>query len=184
VNRVYEAALVTWRALIALAAVAITAGPARAAPPAAAAPGPLPSSIVLFVDADDDDADGVPDRDQAAAARASAEVQWLEAGAGSKEGLRAISGKGVRVLSGGGAFSEGSPPSELDARFGLLGVAAGAARLEFTSGTLDASIYEMMALDGDGAPVDMVASHASLSRTLPKSLLPKEDREIGETDAL
>jgi hypothetical protein len=42
----------------------------------------------------------------------------------------------------------------------------------------------MRALDGDGARVDMVASHASLSRTLPKSLLPKEEREIGETDAL
>src|SRR4030095_9620314 len=78
----------------------------------------------------------------------------------------------------------GSPPGELDARFGLVGVHPGAARVELTSGTLDASIYEMMALDGDGATVDMVASHASLSRTLPRSLLPKEDRGPSETDAL
>jgi hypothetical protein len=184
VSRVFEAASVTWRALLALTAVAISAGPARAAPRSARVPEPLPTSIVLFVDADDDDGDGIVDRDQAAMARASAEVQWLDAGSGTKEGLRAISGKGLRVLSGGGAFAEGSPPLDLDTRFGLLGVAAGAARLEFTSGTLDARIYEMMALDGAGARVDMVASHASLSRTLPKSLLPKEDREIGETDAL
>jgi hypothetical protein len=181
---VFEAASVRWRALLALTAVVITAASARAAPRPTHVPGPLPSSIVLFVDADDDDDDGIVDRDQAAAARSSAEVQWLEPRSGSKEALRAISGKGVRVLSGGGAFAEGSPPSELDARFGLLGVAAGAARLEFSSGTLDARIYEMRALDGDGARVDMVASHASLSRTLPKSLLPKEDRELGETDAL
>src|SRR5690606_26502284 len=67
---------------------------------------------------------------------------------------------------------------------GLLGVEAGAARVELTSGTVDARIYEMMAFDGDGARVDMVASHASLSRTLPRSLLPKEDRGLGDGDAL
>jgi hypothetical protein len=140
--------------------------------------------MVLFVDADDDDDDGILDRDQAAAARPSAEVQWLDTGAGGRQGLRAIRGKGVRVLSGGGAFAEGSPPRELDARFGLLGVSAGDAHVELTSGVLAARIYEVMALDGDGARVDMVASHASLSRTLPRSLLPKEDRGLSETDAL
>lgn len=172
------------RALLALSALAFHASVARAAPRQAPAPGPLPSSVVLFVDADDDDDDGVLDRDQAAAARASAEVQWLESEKGAKHGLRAIRGKGVRVLSGGSALAEGSPPRDLDARFGLLGVAAGAARLELTSGTLEARIYEMMAFDGDGVRVDMVASHASLSRTLPRSLLPKEDRAVGDGDAL
>jgi hypothetical protein len=172
------------RAGLALAALALSSGVARAAPRQRPVPGPLPSSVVLFVDADDDDDDGVLDRDQAAAARSSAEVQWLGAEAGAKHGLRAIRGKGVRVLSGGGAFSEGSPPRDLDARFGLLGVEAGAARLELSTGTLDARIYEMMAFDGDGARVDMVASHASLSRTLPRSLLPKEDRGLGDGDAL
>jgi hypothetical protein len=170
--------------VLAFAAFALGAGVAHAAPRQSPAPGPLPSSVVLFVDADDDDDDGVLDRDQAAAARSSAEVQWLGAEAGAKRGLRAIRGKGVRVLSGGGAFSEGSPPRDLDARFGLLGVEAGAARLELSSGTLDASIYEMMAFDGAGARVDMVASHASLSRTLPRSLLPKEDRGLDDGDAL
>jgi hypothetical protein len=184
VKCVLKSASATGRVLVALAAVVLTAVPARAAPRPTVTPGPLPSSVVLFVDGDDDDADGVLDRDQAAAARASAEVQWLEGEGGVQNGLRAIRGKGVRVLSGGGALAEGSPPSQLDARFGLLGVEAGAARVELTSGTLDARIYEMMALDGDGARVDMVASHASLSRTLPRSLLPKEDRGVSETDAL
>jgi hypothetical protein len=160
----FESASMKSRALLALAALTLGTDVASAAPRQRPAPGPLPSSVVLFVDADDDDDDGVPDRDQAAAARSSAEVQWLGVEAGAKYGLRAIRGKGVRVLSGGGALSEGSPPRDLDARFGLLGVEAGAARLELTTGTLDARIYEMMAFDGDGARVDLVASHASLSR--------------------
>jgi hypothetical protein len=172
------------RAVLALGAAVLTASAdTRAAPRSGPQPGPLPSAVVLFVDADDDDGDGIVDRDQAAL-RSSAEVQWLETGVGDRARLRAIRGKGVRVLSGGGAFAEGSPPRELDARFGLLGVSAGDARVELTSGVVDARIYEVMALDGDGARVDMVASHASLSRTLPRSLLPKEDRELSETDAL
>jgi hypothetical protein len=154
--------------------------------PVATAPAPLPSSVVLFVDGDDDDDDGVPDRDQdqRAPKNGSTEVHWLEADARAKNGLRAIRGPGVRVLSGGGAFAEGSPPRELDARFGLLGVEPGAARVELTSGNVDARIYEVMPFDGGGARVDMVASHASLSRTLPSSLLPKEDRDGADTDAL
>lgn len=167
----------------AVASWVLSGGAALAAPPRAPEPGRLPSSVVLFVDADDDDGDGVLDSEQAASRR-SAEVQWLEAEAGAKHGLRAIRGKGVRVLSGGGAFAEGSPPRALDARFGLLGIEPGAARVELTSGTLDARIYEMMALDDSGARVDMVESHASLSRTLPRSLLPKEDRALSDGDAL
>ncbi|HWO11742.1 MAG TPA: hypothetical protein VNN80_19745, partial [Polyangiaceae bacterium] len=169
---------------VALSASISISVPAAAAPPHPPLVGPLPSSVVLFVDADDDDDDGVVDREQGAGARASAEVQWLQTDGAPKPGLRAIRGKGVRVLSGGGAYAEGTQPHELDARFGLLGVEAGAAQVELASGTVDARIYEMMAFDGAGARVDMVASHASLSRTLPSSLLPKEDRDARETDAL
>jgi hypothetical protein len=170
--------------LCALSVLLLVSTLAGAAPRPEPHPGPLPSSVVLFVDADDDDDDGIVDRDQGAPSRRSPEVQWLETESSARAGLRAIRGKGVRVLSGGGSLSEGSPPRQLDARFGLLGVAAGDAEVELTSGTLDARIYEMMALDGDGARVDMVASHASLSRTLPTSLLPKEDRDASDTDAL
>ena len=42
----------------------------------------------------------------------------------------------------------------------------------------------MMALDAQGKRVDMVTSHASLSRTLPASLQPVEDRAGDEGDAL
>lgn len=176
----------SWRGgVLAAFGLSISLAPSLlAAPPRSQAVGPLPSSVVLFVDADDDDDDGVVDREQGASASTSAEVQWLETQGARKPGLRAIRGKGVRVLSGGGAYAEGTLPHELDARFGLVGVEAGAAQVELASGVLDARIYEMMAFDGAGARVDMVASHASLSRTLPTSLLPKEDRGARETDAL
>jgi hypothetical protein len=191
-------ALPKWWAVLTGALVTMVGAPVVAAPRPAAHAAPLarpassplssalPGSVVLFVDADDDDDDGVPDRDQprGPGKHESPEVRWLQADAGAKTGLRAIRGKAVRVLSGGGTYAEGSPPRDLDVRFGLLGVEPGAARVELTVGTLDARIYEMMPFDGGGARVDMVASHASLSRTLPSSLLPREDRDGTDTDAL
>lgn len=165
-------------------ALGASAGLASGAPKGVPSPGPPDRELVLFVDGDDENDDGVADRDQLGPSRAGTEVQWLSAADGVSPGLRAIRGSALRVLSGEGQFSEGSPPSQLDARFGLLGVAAGAARVELSSGTLAARVYEMMAFDAGGVRVDMVASHASLSRTLPRSLLPKEQRAERETDAL
>jgi len=138
VSSPFSMELVWSRALLAAGAITLAASSqARAAPRSSPLPGPMPSSVTLFVDGDDDDGDGVVDRDQGAAARTSAEVQWLETGAGDRQRLRSIRGKGVRVLSGGGTFAEGSPPRELDARFGLVGVSAGAARVRRRAGLRD-----------------------------------------------
>jgi hypothetical protein len=144
---------------------------------AAAPPGPL----ILFVDGDDEDDDGVRDRDQAQPRRPSSEIQWLDGPA--RHQLRSIRGSALRVLSGPDHWVEGSAPAELAASIGLQGLEAGAAWVDLAAGTLEAKVYEMVALDAQGKRVDMVTSHASLSRTVPASLQPAEDRG-DESDAL
>lgn len=168
--------------LIVLAALALQSiEPAAALPPPSGAKAPTASSqrpIILFVDVDDEDDDGVLDRDQSRGRRPSTEVQWLDEP--FRRGLRSIRGSALRVLSGGERSGENSP----SARIGLQGVEPGAAWVDFAAGTLEAKVYEMMAVDGLGKRVDMVSSHASLSRTLPASLQPAEQRRDHESDAL
>jgi hypothetical protein len=156
-----------------LAAAVHFAGPAAARPP---------DPLILFVDGDDEDDDGVRDGDQAQPRRPSSEIQWLDGPAQGQ--LRAIRGRALRVLSGADQWVEGSAPAELGASVGLQGLEAGAAWVDFTAGMLEAKVYEMMAFDADGKRVDMVSSHASLSRTLPASLRPAEGRTGDDSDAL
>jgi hypothetical protein len=65
----------------------------------------------------------------------------------------------------------------------LQGIAPGAASVELEGRTLETRVYELMAFDARGKRVDIASSHASLSRTVPSSLLPKEERK-SESDAL
>lgn len=148
------------------------AGPAAALPP---------SPLTLFVDADDEDDDGVLDGEQAQP-RTGSKIQWIDEP--TRHQLRSIRGRALRILSGPGNWMEGSAPAELEARIGLQGLEAGAAWVDFAAGTLEAKVYEMMALDAEGKRVDRVSSHASLSRTLPASLRPDEARAGDESDAL
>lgn len=157
----------------ALAAALHVAGPVAALPP-----GP----VILFVDADDDDDDGIRDRDQAQPRRAGSEIQWLDSP--TRHQLRSIRGRALRVLSGRAFFVEGSAPAELEVSIGVQGLEAGAARVELAAGTLEAMVYEVLALDAAGRRVDLVSSHASLSRALPASLRPAEERSGDESDAL
>ncbi len=60
----------------------------------------------------------------------------------------------------------------------------GVARVELESGTFETRVYELMAFDTLRRRVDLASSHASLSRTLPDSLRPTEERGSVETDAL
>ncbi len=100
--------------------------------------------------------------------------------------MRAVRGRALRVLSERGSFDEASPlaTSTRFERLGLQGLEPGLARVELQAKALDVRVYEVLALDGAGRPVDMAASHASLSRTLPEALRPEEERHSRETDAL
>lgn len=167
-----------WAGLLALSA-ALWARSLRAEQPAV-------SPMVLFVDADDDDDNGRPDllEDSTAAAR-SKDVHWLSAEKARGDRVRAIRGAAVRVLAGKKSFTEASRRDAMQSteRVGLQGIAPGAASIELEGRTLETRVYELMAFDGQGKRVDIVASHASLSRTVPSSLLPREERK-GESDAL
>lgn len=70
------------------------------------------------------------------------------------------------------------PVRDVPARAGASGSAA--ARGE----SVVPPAYTLLAFDGDGQAVDLAASHASLSRVLPASLRPAEDRLSGDRDAL
>jgi hypothetical protein len=141
-------------------------------------------SILLFVDADDEDDDGVVDGQQDRGT--SSEIQWLERLPDERFHLRGVRGRAVRVVSERGRFDEGTSLAgdTLVERLGLQGVEPGLGRVELAAKALDIRVYELRALDGAGRPVDMVASHASLSRTLPEALRPEEERHSRETDAL
>ena len=141
-------------------------------------------SILLFVDADDEDDDGVVDGRQEHGS--SAEVQWLERRAAERFHLRAVRGRALRVLSEQGRFDASSSLAKDMSveRLGLQGLEPGLGRVELEARVLDVRVYEFRALDAAGRSVDMVASHASLSRALPEELRPEEERAAGETDAL
>lgn len=144
------------------------------------------SAVVLFVDADDDDDNGLADRlEGEARASSSVDVHWLTAPGSGAHRVRAIRGGAVRVLAGKQSYTEASRLDLAQAakRVGLQGIAPGAAVVELEHGRVETRVYELMAFDGEGKRVDIASSHASLSRTIPSSLLPREARG-SERDAL
>jgi hypothetical protein len=142
------------------------------------------TTLLLFADADDEDDDGVSDRDQVHRRAGSAEIRWLDAPSIPERRLLGIRGRALRVWSGGRSLSAGAPPGELGTRLGLQGVEPGLAQLDRASGTLELRVYEWMAVDAAGERVDLALSHASLSRTLPDSLRSEEERGAHDGDAL
>jgi hypothetical protein len=142
------------------------------------------ASLLLFCDVDDEDDDGLSDRELLPSNPVSAEIRWLHATSPAEQHVLAIRGAAVRVLSGGRELKEGSSPAVLQPRIGLQGVAPGLAQLVRDSGSLELRVYELIAMDAEGRRVDLATSHASLSRTLPDSLRPREERIQHDGDAL
>jgi hypothetical protein len=152
--------------VLALLLVAAQPAPGGAAPPA---------EIVLFADVDDDDDDGVADRDLPSP-RAADLVAWDTAG--SKRLLEA-DGDAARVVSGGRFVGPGARLR--DPKVGLLGLRPGEVVFGFDRRRLRARVFEIRVLDAAGERVDLAASHASISRTLPAPLSPVDEPD---TDAL
>jgi hypothetical protein len=127
------------------------------------------SSLVLFADTDDDDGDGIADRDEDPSDRAN-DVEWLTFPGRGVE-LLEVRGESVRVLIGGrSVVGRPLPRGRNVTRVGIQGLRAGTTTLAFTGRVVEAVVCDVTPLDADGRPVSMATSHASLSRTLPAAL--------------
>lgn len=125
--------------------------------------------IVLFVDDDDDDDDGVPDREQVPTGDAARDVRRVDLGA--KRKLFTTEGTAVRAVVGGrGLALSALPRGQTYGAIALQGMQPGRARLGFDGRALQAVVFGIFALDGDGRRIDLARSHASISRSLPRSL--------------
>ena len=160
-----------------LAAVALSLAPS----PAAAVPA---DRILLFVDRDDDDADGVPDGDQVSVPRAPELFPVVRPPSAAPGGTFAIRGDGVRLLAGGVPLAPGAPVPPAPARLEIQAVRPGRAEVDLFGTTLRISAVQILAVDGDGRTVDLARSHASLQRTPPDRLGTDPFAPTGDPDAL
>lgn len=126
---------------------------------------------LLVVDRDDDDANGIPDGEQASVPRADElfpvpRLRREEKGAALvaklPSGVRAlIDGKPAQVSA---AIPKGAQRVELQA------VRAGRGEAELLGRTMHLRAIEVHAIDGAGGEVDLARSHASMQRTPPDRL--------------
>ena len=151
-----------------LPAAVLLATTLRAAPDKPA-DGERPSAIRLYADSDDDDDDGVEDRNSLTPWTAH-DVYWVDSGKSSR--LDSLSGAAVRVFSDRGLLSA---PSAAPPRIGLQGIAAGTASVALEKARYDVVVCELVARESNGAQVNLATSHASLSRTLPPDLATDAD---------
>ena len=164
-------------AAAALFVLASLPAPARAGEP-----------IFLAADRDDDDADGVPDGDQAKVA-ASPELPALTLGGAARPARLARATAGFRVLVDGKPIADGEAIPAAARRVELQATRPGRGRVELAiagagARVLEAAAIEVLALDGEGKPIDLARSHASLQRTPPDRLADDPFAPSDDPDAL
>jgi hypothetical protein len=159
-----------WAAAIALA---IAAGGPRAQ---------AEERVVLFVDRDDDDVDGVPDGEQAQVPDGP-ELHAVPV-EGALPGAFAVRGDAVRVLADGLALAAGAAIPAGTKRLQLQAVRAGRAEVAVLGRTVAVGAVEVRAVDGEGADVDLARSHASMERTPPARLGADPFASDGDPDAV
>lgn len=138
------------------------------------------SYVQLLVDRDDDDDDGVPDLAATRVRGAGAkDVLWLTLERAVP--LGEVEGDAVRVIVAERPLGSGARPAAK--RFGLQGVRAGTSRVHLGSHVVEAQVVDVVALDARGERVDLVRSHASISRVLPRELTPRAS-DATDPDAL
>jgi hypothetical protein len=155
-----------------LPAAVLLATTLRAAPGAPVEAG-QPSAIRLYVDSDDDDDDGIEDRNSPTPWTAH-DVYWIDSGKPLR--LESISSGAVRIFSDRGSVAAHATALP---RVGLQGIAAGTSSLAFDTGRVEVVVCELVARESTGGHVNLATSHASLSRILPPDLASDAD---GKTD--
>ncbi|WP_437642069.1 hypothetical protein [Sorangium sp. So ce854] len=147
-------------------------GPAGAA---AAEPGPA----LIVADLDDDDADGVPDGEQARVPP-SPELLELRARGAAPASIPA----GVRLLVDGSPVQPGGAIPAGARRVELQALSAGRSEIALAGRTVPISAFEIRAIDGAGRRIDMARSHASLQRTPPDRLGDDPFGNLDDPDAI
>jgi hypothetical protein len=177
--------------LAALAAVSlatsVTTTPRAApnpAPPAAASGASAGESVILWADRNDDDANGVPDGEQAIVPRgpelfAVALPSAIPAGA-----TIPLRSDVVRVLVDGAALAPGAAIPARAARLEIQATRAGRAEIDLLGKKIRVGALELHAIGGDGRAVDLARSHASLQRTPPDRLGDDPHADTGDPDAI
>jgi hypothetical protein len=135
-----------------------------------AVPARADERILLFVDRDDDDADGNPDGEQQLVP-SSAELTRVAVPAKfGPNATFALRGGDVRLLVDGKPIAASAPLSPRARRVELQATRAGRAEVTVFGKTLKLGAIEVRAIDGQGREVDLARSHASLQRTPPDRL--------------
>lgn len=158
-------------------AAAIALSIAAAAPRAQAE-----ERVVLFVDRDDDDVDGVPDG-EGARVPDGPELHAVPV-EGALPAAFAVRGDAVRVLADGVALAAGANIPKGTARLQLQAVRPGRAEVSVLGRTLAVGAVEVRAVDGEGAEVDPARSHLSMQRTPPARLGADPFAADGDPDAV
>ena len=131
------------------------------APAGARVPSSVADRLVLFVDGDDDDDDGVADGTAARVAGAAArDLLPLPAGVHVDWTPSAL----FRVIA------DGRPVTAAPGRRGTLalqGAAPGTASLSLEGAPFELAVLDALLVDGRGARIDLARSHVSLSHRLP-----------------
>jgi hypothetical protein len=149
-------------------------------PPRPAAAG---ERVVLYADHDDDDANGVPDGEQARVPHGP-ELYAVARPAGAAPVSVTVRGDAVRVLADGVPIAPGAAVPDPAARVEIEGVHAGRAEVDLFGRSLSFGVVEVRAVDGDGRDVSFARSHASLQRTPPDRLGDDPFASTGDPDAL
>lgn len=138
--------------------------------------------VVLFVDRDDDDADGVPDNEQSRVPRAPELHPVARPASGS--GNVAVRGDAARVLLDGAPVASGAAVPPGAARIEIQAVRAGRAEVSVLGRSIDIGAVAVHAVDGAGLDVDLTRSHASMQRTPPDRLGDDPRADAGDPDAV
>ncbi len=154
------------------AAAFVAAAPLLAprAVPGVATAGPSGERIVMVVDRDDEDADGVPDREQLTKIPDSAALHVVKARPakpGDASLWEAPEVDGVRVIADGTAVAKGAAIPPQARTIALQATRPGVHPITLFGRSIEVRAFELRAVDGDGKDVDWARSHASFARTPP-----------------
>ena len=146
--------------------------------------------VVLVVDRDDDDADGVADREQGEVPGSGA-LFVVKGRPPSKEAAfwQAPDSDAVRVIADGAAVAKGGAIPQRAKTIALQAVKPGVFVVKVLGQEVRVRAFELRAIDGAGGEVDWARSHASFQRRPPEEAkgeagAGKDAGAAGDPDAL